>query len=353
MKKIGLQITEDEYRSIKLPSYSLLSGLAKSGPAALYSEKEDISDLDGIIIGSLVDSIITDGGLPDNLVVVDKKPSGKALKIIKALAERDDLIDKDYVLSPKNNGIIEQELDKEEYYKSSSFGTRVTKLRRYKKYASTFTNSSFVASTYQVDTAKALVNKIRLRFPFVDDDNIIFQVKLTGWVCTPPIEVKGMLDFIRIDHENKKIIPYDLKTGIGNHYDFFERGFLGFNYYLQASLYRVMLENTIRENHPEYDEYEIDNFRFMFCGRGDFLPIVYVVDDHWHKAGWEGFKYEGITFPGLYKLLDDYKFYLEHPNAFYRRGFDKDEVLFPSPTTLKQTTTNKHVEKGETEEQQV
>ena len=149
IERLGLNITEQEYRNLSYPSYSLLSSISKYGPDAIYGERVDISDLDGIVIGSLVDSIITDGGLPENLVVIDKKPTGKPLDILKALAERNDLQDPN-LLSVKNHDIIEEELDRFEYYKTSTFKVRLQKLKNYSKYAKALSNpNSFIVSDYQ------------------------------------------------------------------------------------------------------------------------------------------------------------------------------------------------------------
>ena len=328
MAKLGLQVTEKEYRALPYPSYSLLSSISKANAMAVGGERPDLDDLDGIIIGSLVDSIITDGGIPSNVVILNKKPGGKPLEIIKALSKRSDLID-DYVLSPKNKEIILEELNRVDYYGTSNFATRMNKLKAYAVYAkaiSVHKNDAMFVSNYQMSIAKDLSNNLLDKYSFLTEGNIIAQVKLIGEVNG--IEIKGMLDFVLVDHENKKIIPYDLKTGIGSHDSFFKKGYLGWGYYIQASLYKEILTQWIRKNNPEYDEYSIDNFRFMYCGRADKLPIVYRVTDKLHEAGFTGFKYNNNHYPGINELLDDYVYYTSNPNSFYKRGYDSEEVVF-------------------------
>lgn len=323
MIELGLNISEKEYRQLDHPSYSLLSGISKSGSHAMYGKRQDISELDSIIIGSLVDSMLTDGGLPANLIIVDRKPTGKPLEIIKNLSIRTDLVDKE-LLSSKNISIIEEELNNLEYYKDSSLNIRLSKLRRYKKYAKVLENpTDMVASSYHVMEAKTLVSYIELRYAHLFEENTIMQVKLIGEY--KGCKLKCMLDFVIIDHVNKIVKPYDLKTGIGPHYNFFEKGFLGWNYYLQASLYRHILEQKVKELYPGYT---VDVFRFLYCGRKDKLPIVFTTSDKWHKAGFTGFKYQGVEYPGIDELLDDFLYYEEHPNSLYRRGYGEKEVLF-------------------------
>ena len=322
IKNLGLNITEQEYRKLSYPSYSLLSNISKYGPDAVYGIKPDISDLDGIVIGSLVDSMITDGKDPEDLVIIDKKPSGKSLEILKNIAKRTDLVDTDYILSPKNTKIIEEELDNLEYYKTSAYKTRLQKLKNYRKYAKALSNpKSFIVSEYQYSEAETVSERIKIRYGHLFNEDTLTQLKITGTVNN--VELKCMLDFVVVDHKNKIMHPYDLKTGINPHFRFFEEGFLGYNYYLQSSLYRYILEQNVL-----HLGYEVDNFRFLYCGRSDKLPIVYKVSEKFHQAGFDGFEYKGIKFPGLHKLIEDFLYYQEHPNAFYRKGFTEEEVFF-------------------------
>lgn len=324
--QLGLQITEKEYRQLPYPSYSLLSGLSKGGPIAMYGEKEDISDFDSIIIGSIVDALITEGHPPDNMVIIDKKPSNKALAIIKALSRRTDLPDT-YLLSVKNKTQIKEECDSLEYYKNASTEQRIKHLKKYTKYVKAISkhgDDAMIISSYQWSEANELVKNILHRFPFLLEPNVIGQVKIVGKI--DGFEIKGMLDFIVVDDENKVIHPFDLKTGIGSHNTFFDRGFINWRYYLQSSLYKELLAQAIIGT--KYEDYKINNFRFLFCGRDDRLPIIYVVTDKWHKAGLNGFTYKNQYHPGVYEMLEDYQYYLEHPNALYRKGYDSTEVEF-------------------------
>lgn len=326
MNKLGLQITEKEYRALPYPSYSLLSGISKEGPLVMYGTKPDISDLDSIIIGSLVDSLVTEGGPPDNMVIVNKKPSSKALAIIKALAMREDLPAK-YLLSVKNEKQIKEECDSLEYYKNASTEQRIKHLKKYNVYVKALSKyglDAMIVSSYHWDEANALANNLFVRYPFLNSSDVLGQVKILGKVNN--VEIKGMLDFVHFNHTNKTIIPYDLKTGMGSHNEFFENGFLRWKYFIQASLYRVLLEQHLIGT--PYEDYTVQNFRFMFCGRTDRLPIIYRVTDKWHRAGLHGFEYKGNTHPGVYELLDEYEYYVQHPNAIYRRGYDSGVVDF-------------------------
>jgi hypothetical protein len=335
MKKInlGIPLNEQEYRALPQPSYSLLSSIAKYGPDALYGERQDISDLDGIIIGTVVDSQVTEHRDPDGLTVIEKKPSNKALDVIKALCKREDLVDSSNVLGAANKTIVSQLCDEYSYYTNKNAEGRLAALKKYNKYANALykdncsSGSAMFVSSYQYHISKEITKKIFSRYEFLkrDKENILGQVKLIGMING--IEVKCMLDFIYMDHQRKRIIPFDLKTGIGAYHDFFNTGYLGWGYYIQASLYRELLKQEVAK-HPVLHEYEVDNFRFLYCGRQDLLPVIYKVTDKQHAAGFNGFKHQGSYHPGIYELIEDYKYYTSRPNSRYRRGYDEKEVIF-------------------------
>lgn len=326
--KLGLDISESEYRALDYPSYSLLSGIAKQNAGAVNGIKPDISDMDAIVIGSITDSRVTEGCDPDNLVVINKKPSGKALKAIKALCERDDLIDEDNPVSVKNKKIIDGICKDLEYYDNKNAEGKVSALKKYNKYVKalrTHGSNALIASDYQYKQALELANALFLRYGFLKSSDIMPQVKLLGEVYGE--KVKIMLDFVYFSHSDKRIVPFDLKTGYAKHHEFFESGYLGWNYYIQGSLYRKVLEDHIK-THPQLKEYTVDPFRFMYCGRQDKLPLIYRVTEKQHHAGFTGFEYKGMRFQGIEELMEEFKYYKKRPNAVYKKGYEDPEVIF-------------------------
>lgn len=320
---IGLDITEKEYRALKYPSYSLLSSMQKVGRDAIYGERQDLSDLDGIIIGTLVDAYLSDGVFPSNIVTITKKPSGNALKAIKGVAARvGELVDKDDVLSPSNNAILLDEMDKNSYRPKSPSSQRLHALRNYRDYANTLvsTEDPLIVSVYQMNIANDLISQIQTRFPWVNVEHEDYypQVKLTGEV--DGVEFKGMLDFIMVDKVNKLIYPYDIKTGSKEHYRFLETSYLQWNYYIQAGLYKELL----MQNAPP--GYKVMDFRFVYCSRKDFLPIVYRVNEDRNREAWQGFTHNGIVYPGIHELITEYKYYKANPKAMYKYGYETGEV---------------------------
>lgn len=325
--EVGLQISETDYRNLPYPSYSLLSNLRKHGADAMYGKKEDISDLDGIIIGSIADSLVTEFKDPANLVLIDKKPAAKALNVIKQLSNRMDLVDSNNIVSAKNHVMINQACLKEDYYAKKTGKEQAKAIRKYGKYANAinkYGNSALIASNYQYQIAKDIASMIFSKYGFVKHkENIVGQVKLVGNVNG--VDIKGMLDFIYISHKRKTVVPFDLKTGYGTYFNFFTNGYLGWNYYIQASLYRELLIQAL-STHPILKDYAVDNFRFMYCGREDKLPVIFKVTDKQHEAGLHGFYFQQERYEGVHELIKHYEHYRAKPNNRYRFGYDASEI---------------------------
>lgn len=322
-KTLGLQITEKEYRDLPFPSYSLFSDMEKHGPEIVNGKKnEDISELDGIMVGSMVDSILTCNKLPDDFHVIKKKPTGKAKQVLKVLAEYlNHLPDPNDLFSEKNEDIINKCCEAIKYHKASKKSTpeillekRKKGLLNYKEYfelISTVPKDSFIISEYLNYQANKCVKTLIKEFPHLFNDKIpneeglriIAQTKLLGKVGG--IEIKGMMDLIVIDDENKVITPIDLKTGAYSANSFYEEGFIGWNYYLQCGLYKELLIQNLKK-HPIYSDYEVDNFVFVYCSRMDFTVGTLEVNSDMNYNSFHGFDFEGVYKKGLYEIIDEY-----------------------------------------------
>ena len=141
MKKktqLGLQVSEKEYRDIPFPSYSLLSDISKNGTSVIGGARNtEIGEMDSVIFGKIVDSLLTDKKDPDNLYVVTKSPTGKAKAIIKALASYSHLMpNKHDIFHEDNKEILDGICEKLNYYKN--YETRLKGLKNYVDYFNTY-----------------------------------------------------------------------------------------------------------------------------------------------------------------------------------------------------------------------
>jgi hypothetical protein len=333
--QIGLQISEQDYRDLPYPSYSLLSDIKKNGVEVIDGVRNtDIGDLDGVMFGKLVDNLLTENKLPDNLYIVDKKPSGKAKEILKALVKNISKMPNKRSLFHKDNlDIINNVCKRLKYHKAgkkdnfddtseSLKNKRISGLKNYSKYCKVLMSSKnidddFIVTSYLYNEALKVVQVLKTEYPFLTDGTvqIIPQVKLCHHVSG--VMTKGMLDFVIIDHKNKTITAWDLKTGSYNAEDFVEKGYIGWNYYLQSSLYLELLWNELKL-HTKLRGYTLCNFHFMYCGRFEKKPALFDIPPGAIKDGRNGFILkitnesgieESINQEGVSELL---KMYSEH-----------------------------------------
>lgn len=314
--KIGLDITEEEYRALPYPSYSLLSDISKQGAEATINgvRNPDINELDGVMVGKLVDNLVTENKMPDNLIIVKKKPTGKCKDILRVLSRtREYHPNQDELLHKDNHELIHKVCDSLKYF-SKSPDKRIPGLENYEDYYNALCNNieeSFIISEYYYYQALKCVKTVRSQYPFLVVPEhygfeLIPQVKLVGEINN--IAIKGMLDFILIDHEKKVIYPYDLKTGSGDSKDFIEQGYLGWNYYIQSAIYYNLLKEEIKK-HPKYHDYDIYGFYFMHVSRIYNTTKEYAINTLSIEEAMKGFEYDNKYYTGVEALLNEYEYY--------------------------------------------
>ena len=135
------------------------------------------------------------------------------------------------------------------------------------------------------------------------------------------IKYKGLLDHLIVNHKDKQVYPYDLKTTSSNK---FASDVVKYRYYLQAALYRDLVE----QNYPQYT---IDNFTFIVARRGNINnPLLYECTDGDIKMGRDGGvnPNTGKWIKGYKQLAEEYYWHQKHdkwddPKEIY----DKNGVI--------------------------
>lgn len=312
----SLDITEKEYRDLPNVSYSFLSALDRLGPAKALKEVEPTEPM---IFGTMVDSMM-DGTFDNNdyyitsHVDIGEKIKPAIDKLVEIVSNRteyshnlsDYLTDMTEIL--KNYHI--------DYYLKRTPESRATSILKDKGAVSYFKNSLLgmgktIISFEMYNDAKECKN-ILLSNEFtksIFDDNVpgvdaFYQFKYK-W-NSKGLQFKGMLDRLLIDHNNKLIKPYDLKTGGKSVLDF-EQSFFGYRYDIQALLYKAICMH-IRDEH--YPDYKVDNFRFVYIGRYEKSPLIWEVTNELLSYAAYGYVRKGKKVKGVKELVKDYKWYL-------------------------------------------
>jgi hypothetical protein len=146
------------------------------------------------------------------------------------------------------------------------------------------------------------------------------------------VECKALLDGIRINHIDKTIQPFDLKTTGKSVLDFPD-SFLSFGYYRQCAFYeQALLSGQSPIKHLLEEGYKLLDFVFIVAEtnvKSTRSAIIFVTSPNDRLAGLKGGKIGTRTYPGIEGLLDDY---LWHSSNDY---WDMPKYLFDSGGVIK------------------
>jgi len=323
----NLRLTEQQYRDLEIPSYSMLASIEKQGVDVINGVKSMFN----LKFGSLVDVMCFEPNRVKELFYQGgavKAPTSTHKKVV------DDVIEK--VLSSKNkapqSGVLKRReiavTDDLSLYRTQIINSAIKNqvLKTYsdeKKFDTIVASSSLyfkdrISSigknlikpemwALALETVKTLKHHkfsakyFNHRTPGVD---IIYQFKFDTNVNNR--RVKGMLDCLIVNHNAKVIIPVDLKTGEAPVKDF-PMLYLQHRYYIQGALYREALKSIV-SNDFDLTNYVVKPFEFLYISKGNpYKPMIFVVEDPMHNSALIGFtdRY-GYDYRGVYDLLEDY-----------------------------------------------
>jgi hypothetical protein len=333
-----LNISEQEYRGINIPSYSLLKAINDSGPKVINSPKEFSSD--SIDLGSLVDCIIFTPDEVDNRFYSKpiEKPTAQVLQLADSLFEglQSELIEPSDIQLFQEN---EYKLVFDKISELSLFGN----IKDLKKVEAKFNtplfwnylkalidaNGKTIISPELMEEANEIVTNLKMgsktskifnNFSAINPNKVLNQLQFI--IEVEGKAVKGMLDTVIIDHVNKKIKPYDLKVTEYRQKSF-KYQFKSMKYYLQAALYQEAMHEFKDNNYPDY---EVENFRFIVYSRSDRYGYIWQVSDEWLQVGFNGDKENNIV--GIKELLKDYYYYVENEEFVIERDiFENPELI--------------------------
>lgn len=315
LKNLGLSITEKEYRDLDNVSYSFLSALDRLGPEGALRKVEPTESM---IFGTIVDSKI-DGSFKicDYHVMRDVQIGDKLKLAIDGLVETLDSFPEKFE-DLKDSLIHFLENNQIDYYIKKTSEWRATKIItdpiavKYYNNIKLGVGKTIVTQNMLMDSDSCVT--ILKNHQFTKDlfnDNVegqesIYQFKYK--FKYKGIEIKGMLDRLIIDHTNKLIKPYDLKTGSKSALNF-ENSFYYWRYDIQAFLYLGICNHLIENYYPGY---KFDEFKFIYIGRYEKKPLIWSVPMKHIIATGKGYSKDNKSYKGVNELIEDYKWYLKN-----------------------------------------
>lgn len=336
----NLQITEQQYRDLELPSYSMLASIDKQGLDVVGGVKQSFN----LKFGSLVDMMCFEPHKVDDTFYkgVSAKPPTTNVKnicdmILQGLdGKKGDVVEAKTPLGRRKTMKISSKISD---YKNEIL-VAAGKLKVYKNYSDEKTINTVISAgkEYFKDKincrGKILIKPemwlqashtaaTLIQHPFtakyfqqgVPDIEIIYQYKFDAVVNGR--RCKGMLDCLVVNHRAKVIIPVDLKTGESPCKDF-PMLYTTHRYYVQGALYREALESIV-DNDFELMGYTVKEFEFVYISKlNPDRPMRFLVSEDMHQAALNGFtdRY-GFEYKGVYNLLEDYYYSVENNNADY------------------------------------
>jgi len=335
LKDISWDISEPNYRLDKSLSYSKLSQFFKNGPKALISN-EKIDSL-SLRFGSLVDCLLTaTEEFDDRFYVAD---IDRFSATIRSMVEGISFLHKDYKseLCEFEDEILLAFLDEEGYQTNWKPETRIKKLIELGSDYYTvlkYSTGKIVISPQEFSEAQQCVQTLKTH-PFTyqifecnEDEEIFYQLKFKDEVAGVPARI--MTDCIKVNHKEKWIQPYDLKT-TGKNEEEFEKSYVDWNYSIQKGLYsRVMTQ--IFKNDDYYKDYDILSFKFIVINKNNLTPLVWDVGSE-DNDGSNDYKLQTKLGINWWKLLEDANWHLQNGKFDYsRKSYENNGI---NPIVLK------------------
>ena len=280
LKDLSLNISEEEYRELPELSYSALARYEKNG-FSIIPHLYDKVEGEALTFGSMVDTIITEGmeKFNEKFAVADYKLPSDALVLITqhlfANCSQDNFDD-------VSDAEILEACASFEYSMRLKDDTKVAKVRKecteyYNSLKACVGKTIVSDQTYQevLATVGALKNSPQSA-KYLQQTNeeagveFLYQQKFRTEIDGLP--VKCMFDLLIINHNQKIILPIDLKTTSVPEYDF-QRKFIENRYDIQSRLYYRILSKLIAED-EYFKDFKISDFRFLVVNKDSLTPML-------------------------------------------------------------------------------
>lgn len=315
-KDITVDIPDEEYRAIDAFSYSLLKTIDDEGPDCLINPKHKKSK--AFDFGSLVDVITTNIKDKDKIFFTKaiEKPTASLLILADALLKDELILEIPYEELVSDAKLISKVHDLGLWNKMEDT-TILTKIKLpifydYIKY-SIEAKGKIVLEPELKEAAEHCANVLLTsdltRSLFIETDDIEVLKQAILFYDYKGRRGKAKLDLIRIDHVNKIIYPFDIKTGTELPSKF-QNSFYFFKYYLQVVSYMLAIYSKITTI-KEFNDYKIDDFKFVYISKKlPDAPVIYNVPERLLTSFLEGWiTAKGEKIKGFDELLEEYIYY--------------------------------------------
>lgn len=289
---------ESNYKKAEGVSQSQLKALLVG--VGVFNKVEDDDEKVHFLLGDAVDMWLTQGKEEfENSYYIStiKKPSDTIVKIVNRIFEG-------YPYDENPRDYFDALLEACNHYEYQSNWKDETKINKISLEGQDYWNELIEADgrpiidVEQYSIVKSIVNTLTTheftKDIFDTQDKVYGQLAI--YFNYTDIECKALLDRVHVNHKNKTIQPYDLKT-TGDFVTNFKKSAKRFRYDIQASWYTLALEHWKTYNYPDYT---ILPFKFIVASTKylDSYPLVYTCSKEELLSGQFGVTIPSTVFVG-------------------------------------------------------
>lgn len=345
----GLKLDFEGYKQLEAVNYSTLKKINELGAKALIKQNEDkkgtalrkgnlVEDL--LLFPEIIDdkyyiNTLTDIPTASSLILADKTAELLLEKGISTLdvdeisLEAEESIHRDIILTARNISNL---------WSKQSDETVLSKINKsFWKYVSLkmWETKLEIVTIEEWEKANQLVTILKShRFTkdlFIHNSDIevlkqfpyIYETKIKN----KKVKLKILVDYMLVDHKNKLVYVFDLKTGSPNATQFLTN-FYSFKYYLQGGIYFKGIETLIKK---EFKDYTIHNnsFTFIYISTKELnpYPLNWVMSENSISKAWKGFDKNGYHTKGINELLSEYVFYKKYNPIEDKETIDNNGIM--------------------------
>jgi len=159
-------------------------------------------------------------------------------------------------------------------------------------------------------------------FKALEDEEFFGQLEIL-WEYKG-IQLKSILDILKINHSKKLITIYDLKT-TGDSINNFITSIEKYQYWLQMAMYGLAVLYKFKESIKNIEEYSVEFKWIVESTKYPGSPIIYKMSESDAKKGVEGGKINGVWQKGFQQLIDDYIWHTDNNEWTYKREIIESE----------------------------
>ena len=273
LKDLSWDISENEYRQSPFLSYSKLSQFFKNGPKALISNEK--IDTPSLRFGSLVDCILTaPEEFDDRFYVAD---IDRFSDTFRAMTETIYNNHPDLESISETPNLLEYIGDWQPRWGEKAKIDAVVKGCSDYYTVLKYSTGKIVIPPQEFSEARQCVMTLKTHpfsyqiFECNEDEEIFYQLKFKH--TTGQINIRIMTDIIKVNHKDKWIQVYDLKTS-GKNEEQFEESFNSWNYWIQSGMYLRVVEKNIHKD-EYFKDFNVLPFKFIVINKNNLTPLIW------------------------------------------------------------------------------